>query len=375
MALLQLCHASPSQNDPYLVVLEILETLHPEEVHDVEWPTFSCDISSRYSFFVTHSKGVFFFSLDTWLPSLENELQATGTAGLPFRIDIFRNGPGTLRERILRFEQTKLSDMINFPAACLILHDSDLGYLLLTVLGGQPQAVTLDSPDLQRFEELRSDGAYGYEPERSMLAIGPARSAYQPPAAFWEPTSLTTSLDKQVPSHHKRALKDEIRLSIATLDLMTEAHRILSQETHQLGLAAADLFRRCERLQFEFRDQIKRSNEIANQVENVTGEDADEYQGNIEKKGKTALAQRLEAANTRQMELVARYEETKKKSARFGGRELSDKDQMWASEVEKLRDSIGMPKIDEDHDHEHQAGDTWRRIEEARSPNIVLLCI
>ena len=92
-----------SPKEPYLIVLEGLETLSPTDQLDLEWPTFTEDVQSRYSFFITHSKGVFFFSLEPWVQSLEQELQSSESLGAPFRMDVIKNGPGTLRERMLAF--------------------------------------------------------------------------------------------------------------------------------------------------------------------------------------------------------------------------------------------------------------------------------
>ncbi|KAI4136569.1 MAG: hypothetical protein L6R39_007725 [Caloplaca ligustica] len=74
---------------PELIPLEVLETLAPGKSSQEEWPTFSSDPFSCYSFFVTHSQGVFFFSLEPWVERLEAELQSTTTHGAqsPARYD------------------------------------------------------------------------------------------------------------------------------------------------------------------------------------------------------------------------------------------------------------------------------------------------
>ena len=372
---------SLSEN-PSFVVLEALETLDSSEIHDTEWPTFSSDVSSRYSFFINNSRSVYFFSLDPWLQTLENELQGSGI-GTQFRIDVFKSGPGTLRERLLLFKRDQISSAEIAGTACVVLQDSDLGYFLLTAVDGQPQAVMLDQPDMQTVKASDDEAESFYEEEANLLAIGPARSSYQPPPSFWQESSLTTFLATHVQSRHKKIMKDEIRLSHATLDLMTEAHRILSQETHQLGLAAADLFRRCERLQIEFREQIKRVKETADRIDQVLGEDADDYEASGDDKGKETLSERLEAARERQKALLARYEETRRKSARIGGRDLSEKEQAWVAEIDKLKTSLNGPASDEDEDEKeesqdgrqrhnryreggHQPSESWQRYRQAK---------
>ena len=342
--------------NPYLIVFEAFETLDASEVNDAEWPTFSFDASSRYSFFITNSRAVYFFSLEPWLQILENEFQGSGI-GTPFRIEVFKNGPGTLRERIFLFKRDKLYNDDIFSTACVVLQDPDLGYFLLTASEDQPQAATLDIPESQ-LKSFEIDAESLYEEEQAtLLSIGPARSAYQPSSSLWQESALTGFLDRHVPNRHLKIMKEEVRLSHATLDLMTEAHRILSRETHQLGLAAADLFRRCERLQIEFREQIKRVKETAEKIDQVLGEDADDYESSGEKMGKEALSERLEAARERQKILLARYEETRKKSTRLGGRDLSEKEQAWAAEIDQLKQSLLDPEDESEDNEEHDHPD------------------
>lgn len=358
----------PPQYDPYLVSFEVLETRKYEHLAE-EWPTFSLDAYSRYSGFITTSEGVYFFSLDPWLQSLENELQNTSNTGSAFRINILKNGPGTLREQILDFEPEDHSDQLDYATACMALQDSDLGYFLLTSVGGQPQAVTLDKPSSQLSELLEVDDDYQYESDETALAIGPARSTYQPPASLWAQSSLPSFIDRQQQRRNKRPWKDEIRLSAATLDMMTEAHLILSQETHHFGLAAADLFRRCERLQIELRNQIKRANDAAYRTDGVLGKNSDDYKitGENEEvgemKGNVALQKRLEDAMERQETLMERHQELRAKVARARGSVLSEKEELWIEEIHKLSNSVLGPTTEEDDDNDQHSA-PWMRYKE-----------
>lgn len=315
-----------------------------------DWPTFSLDFDSRYSFFVTHSQGVYFFSLDTWLHGLQSELQNISVTGSSFRIKVLRDGPGTLSEKILEFEPTIFSEQADFPTACIVLQDSDIGYFLLTSAGGQPQAATLDKPGVLISEVYTSDldeEDYNYNPEQNVVALAPLRSAYQPPESFWTQSSLPAFLDKQLKSRPKKVLKDEIRLSAVTLDLMTEAHRILSQECYQFGVAASDLFRRCERLQLELRHQISTVNDAANRIEKLLGENEDDYrvkgedeEGSRKEKGIAALERRFNDAQSRQDNLAERYRRLTRQVARSSGNILSEKEQKWFAEVTKIQDEV-----------------------------------
>ena len=148
---------------------------------------------------------------------------------------------------------------------------------------------------------------------------------------------------------------------------MTSAHRILSAETHRLGVAAADLFRRCERLQEEFRDQIRRANEVATRIEGLNGEDADDYGGRPHARGGARIDERLEAVKKRQDDLISRHELLRRRLARAGGRELCDKERAWVMEVRKLAASI--PSTAEESQDEDGApkSELLDRYDEARA--------
>ena len=361
--------------EPYLIVLEGLETLSAADQLDLEWPTFTEDVQSRYSFFITHSKGVFFFSLDPWVQSLEQELQSNENLGAPFRMDIIKNGPGTLRERMLTFSHDE--DLISDSSvpACLVLDDSDLGYFLLTHVNGEPKAAILEKPRPEPempVEDEEEEVSYERISEMDTLALrNPAREIYQAPQVFSRASALPEFLDKNVPSRHRKLMKEDVRMSTATLGLMTSAHRVISKETHLLGVAAADLFRRCERLQEELRDQISRANEVAHRTEVIVGEDADQYLGNSTGKGHAALDERLQKARDRQHELVSRHEKLREKFSK-AGEEVSEKEKLWFAEVKKTAHSVGVvmkeqtQKQEDERDGQESEPETLQRYQDVR---------
>ena len=342
---------SEPPEEPYLIVLEGLETLNPTDQLDIEWPVFTEDVQSRYSFFTTHSKGVFFFSLDPWVQSLERELRSNENLGAPFRLDIIKNGPGTLRERMLTFshEQELISN--SSVAASLVFEDSDLGYFLLAPVNGEPKAAILEilqpEPEVP-FEEDEDEESAKSMPDIDALRLrGPAREVYQAPQIFFQDSSLPGFVDQNIPSRHRKLLKEEVRMSTATLNLMTSTHRVISKETHLLGVAAADLFRRCERLQDELRDQISRTNEVAHRTEVVVGEDADQYLGNSTSKGHVTLDERLEKVRSRQGELTSRHEKLREKFSKVG-EEANEKEKLWFAEVRKTAHAVGVEMEEQD---------------------------
>ena len=294
------------------------------------------------------------------------ELQNSEKLGAPLRVDLIKNGPGTLRERVMSFDDKGDPDSNQIVSASLSFHDSDLGYFLLTAVGGRPEAVTFDEPH-GPYERpgLASDGEEEENPmpEMSLLNLGPARTVYQPSESFYADSSLPKFLEKNVHSRHKKMVKEEVRLSTVTLDLMTQAHRILSQETHRLGLAASDLFRRCQRLRDELSDQVNRANEVAQRIEKVAGEDADHYLESARRKQPPSLEERLEKVQSRQGELASRYEGLRKRFSTTGGRALSEKEQAWVSEVDKADKSLEPPPAENEGD-ETQASELWHRRKE-----------
>ena len=302
---------------------------------------------------------------------MQKEFQNVCTDGTEFRINIFRNGPGSFRERVIDLEGLGPDepDGPNRPiTACVVLEDSDLGHFLLTCSDEQPHAVVFDQPKVGSPNLFPLQDNEDYRFDQDALALGPVSSTYQPPAAFWTTSSLTTFFSKQVPQRHKKYLKEEVRLSTHTLDLMTQAHRILSQETHQLGLAAADLFRRCERLQDELRDQIKRTLDAARRIEEAVGEHDDDYDVSEGfSGGKIPIEKRLERVSAKQKELMNRHEHLRKDVAKNLVNGLSEQEEVWVTEIEKMgKLIIGDDEVDdeEEKENEHRTK-LWRRHEEA----------
>lgn len=349
--------------DLSLVPFEALDTLTNDHIHDDEWPTFSADVLSRHSFFVTHSQGVYFFSLEPWLQGLENEFQNDSIAGASFRMKVMKNGPGTLRERILKFEKNSRYNSASASTACVLFQDSDIGYFLLTSAGGQPQAALLDQPSQELLELSTLNDDYDYISEKSTLALAPTRSIYQPPVSFWRNSSLPTFINKYVPSRHKKIMNDQIRLSPATLELMTESHRILSEETQQLGIAVADLFRWCERLQDELHEQIQRANETADKVEGTIENREDHEVDEEYSKGDAGIEQRFRDTIARQQELADRHKELRRKIAKFGSKKLSEKEEQWVSEIGKMGGLLLASETKEDDDDEKPLK-PWQRYNE-----------
>ncbi|KAL8668357.1 MAG: hypothetical protein Q9168_007008 [Polycauliona sp. 1 TL-2023] len=361
-----------------LILVEALDTLDAEAISENEWPTFSHDPFSRYAFYTTHSQGVYFFSLDPWIKRLEDELQNSTTAGANFRLNMLRESSGTLRESILRFDHDRFTGTNTSANACIVLHDSDLGYFLLTSTtnDSHPHAATLDIPKSLAFkQEPLSDGddfeslnLYPDSNDNLGLTTHVARSAYEPPSTFWNQSSLLQLTSASLPAHRRRTLKDEIRLSTATLELMTSAHRLMSNETHAIKTAAADLFNRCERMVQELSTQIQRVREVNSRAEQLAlgggggdadnDDDADMDDDEDETPPATRrLGDRAQKCLDRQHHLTERIEKLKRKSGRLEGRAVGDKEREFCEEMERLEKVVCSPDQDNDAEDEDEEDD------------------
>jgi nucleoporin NUP82 len=359
-----------------LLTIEYLDTLRQEKIDvlsDLNWPTFSKDSQSSYSFFVNNGLGVSYLSTLPWVDRLEEELSSSGDAGSGFRLEVLTQGAGTLRERVLDMHNINddLGEDEEPPcSASIIIQDPSIGYFLLTSYNNEPLAVQFDHPSSEFLEEPSDLPQFTFTPDQSPVTMTP-RPSYQPARAFYSGSPLPEFFAKHAQERHRRHLKSEIRLSPATLELMTEAHRVLSQQTHLLGVAAAELFRRCERIQDEFREQIKRCREIAERTDAVTGnhedkEDSEDESKNPLRSGSQRIDQRIHDIQSRQSDLHTRYAALRRKLAHHLGEDMSEKEKAWAGEVENMGKSVLAPSSDQDF-KKRKTDQPWYRYQEARA--------
>ncbi|KAF2492926.1 hypothetical protein BU16DRAFT_620230 [Lophium mytilinum] len=321
-------------------------------------PTFTLDDSTDFAFFVTDESGVFHLSMLSWVPDLERELSGAQIEGAEFRLNGFLNLAQSAAEKIFPLSEKEHQDATHEIASCVAYDVADLGHFVLTAVHGQPLAATLDSRGIsQPFRDAAS--------EELDIPDLPLRPTYQPPAVFYHHTKLTSFMDEKVPARYKSSLTQEVRLSAATLEIMTNAHRILSHETNQLGLAASDLFSRCERLKLEFKAQILRAAQLADQIDKTTGADEDTFEDDASEDravGKTQIDDRLKEVKARQAALVSQHDRIRAKLAQTNPRKLTEKEQMWMEEVEKMSQAINKQQQQDDSDKPS----TLARVEEVR---------
>ncbi|OKL60995.1 hypothetical protein UA08_03645 [Talaromyces atroroseus] len=337
---------TPLSEPAELLLVESLDTVRENLREAHSWPTFTSDISSRYSFYLTTANNVSFISLSSWVQRLESELQSEDTSGSQFRLNVLCDGNIALREVLIQLNESDLS----FPEEprhftnSVVFTDYDLGQLLLTYRGSTPQAAEISEPQNAALASFSQSLHADLDPTTSQtlppIQQKPRRTPYQVPAVFYADEPLKSFIDEHVPHRHRPSLQEPVRLSPSTLDTIAAAHRVLAAHTGLLEKAAADLFRRCERLRGEMRDQLEGIATVSERIKGVSshiGEDGQRKEGS---RSEDALNQRLDATKQRQRDLVERYANIRTKIAKLGGRPLSEKEKGWIGEVKLLSSSV-----------------------------------
>lgn len=302
------------------------------------WPTLTASPVERYELFVTLPTGVYSLDMTPWIGNLEDELAGSSEEGASFRMGVLLDSAGTKVDQTM---QVPL-DAGSTTAAAIAILEPSLGYFILTSSSNVPHAATLDIPEKTH--------AFAPDAAPSQLEGPEPRAPYQPANEFFTPSALPALLDSINNSTASKLTRQDIKqpltFSPATLQLMTDAHRLLSSETHKLGLAAADLFRRCERMRAELQEQVRKVNDIAGRIDNVTGDadyadsDPDDEEGPNRALGKDRIDERMQLSQERSHALNERVEALRRKMALLGGKQLSAKESAFAREVEKLQSAI-----------------------------------
>jgi hypothetical protein len=106
-----------------------------------------------------------------------------------------------------------------------------------------------------------------------------------------------------------------------------------------LEQAAAELFRRCDRLREEMGDQVRQMAELSERIQrnDLSAEDDDRDRN-------SRCENRITKARDRQRSLSERYELLRRKvgHATAGGRELTNKEKAWISEITSLGENFGV---------------------------------
>lgn len=355
---------------PSLLAFQAIDTMSPVEVSEDCWPVFSHDVMSRYNFYVTHHAGITFVSLTSWVFRLESELLADHEAGTDFRIGLLVNSQST-RDRIYAQPSADVSVAL---AACVAIRDPDLGYFLLSATPYEPIALTFDTPEIDLAPIRQESPIREREVSMAPLDFYEPRPVYNPPHVFDEGSVLPALLERLRTSRHKTVVNQEVRLSPLTLQIFTDAHKVLSDETYKLGVAAAEVFRRCELLQSELHQQVRKANEVKGKIDTINGVDRNNEAENV------MYDRRIAEARDRQERLTNRVDNLRKIVGKATTRDLSTKERAFVDEVKNLEANVlgSLPSSSpssssptttgggQESSAAQQSKQLWKRLEEVK---------
>ncbi|KAK4502958.1 hypothetical protein PRZ48_006385 [Zasmidium cellare] len=307
------------------------------------WSTFTTSPTDRYELFSTQSSGVFSISFRPWIESLESELSAPGNdvEGIGFRLDVLMDSLSTLVDTPIVLEGTAAA-----PTAAIAILDetvTDTGYIVLTKTAkNKPVATLLDIP---------SPAAHPYAPDSfgptEGLPAPESRAPYQPDDVFFQQLAFPAVLEgwrRESATGGAADIRGQVRFSTYTLQKFTEAHRVFSSETHAIGLATGELFRRCERLMSELKAQVEKTKDLSNRVNSVTGEDEfpEQAEGAPElvRGGRVKIENRIQASKDKTQDIAQRVQALQKKMRGLGAQELTRREKAFAEEVATISQSI-----------------------------------
>lgn len=344
----------PSSDAKELTLIDTFALDISSADHVVNWPTFTVDVVHNYSIFFTSANKIYSLSLNDWITRLAAEVTETelDDPGLKTRLETTASSEVCITNKILETPDQS-SASLSAPA---IIDDTGLGYLLLASTPNTPYAVSFDqahlrastigpsSPELTAVSSSRLNGHVTEQRANDDIEALPSRSPYAPAGVFYanhlQPLEY---LRQRLPPTLKRALVEKpMRLSPAMLEIMTAAHRTVSVQTSETEKAAAELFRRCERLREELGDQVKQMTELAQRLQHIQpGCEEDE---NGQAKAAKSHQDRITEAVEKQAKLVARYEAMRRTVGRLSGknRELSSKESAWIDEIDVLGAAVGL---------------------------------
>ncbi|CAK7264510.1 hypothetical protein SEPCBS119000_001026 [Sporothrix epigloea] len=356
-----------------LPTFQVVDVVRNTEKRTGGWCTFSPDVSSHYSFFVTHPGGITNVSLASWAFRLEQELQESTDAGADFRVRQLVTGENISRQRVYTHNRDEVL------ATCSTLLDPDLGFFLLSATEYAPIAICFEAPESEggdfgfgadsgptmggqsvntsgaAFRASTTGGARTAAEEaedKAVLALDfwKARPAFEIPPELWSSSELSQAKSMLFSSRFQILQHQEVRLSPATLAIFTNAHKIVGNETSRLNYAVAQMFTKLEDLPLHLREQVDSTYALKRRIDMIAGEDqADDHRGNNAPPltDNVRLRQRLQRAQERHKELAARMESLRRTYNNASARPLSDKERVWAQEVQALEASLGQQPGDE----------------------------
>ena len=335
----------PDHETHSLLTLETVELYPGGKYSSNTVPSFTPDIISSHSVFITHGTGVSYLSLTRWSERLQQELEQSAEEGSALRYTILLSSPKPLLEHLIQFPDTTLHQPRPLIAAAAVLQDSDVGYLLLTTASHQPFAATLDlaqrAPSAGPTIKPDPDATPPPLPPLSApeLSLSAPRDPYQPAAIFFDaalPRSLTSLLER-TPAHERPLHAARLRLSEASLALLVGAHRAAAAASGAVADAASDLFRRADAATRELRLQVRLVDAAAAKVDALAGDYDGEGEG---VPGARRVAERLRRARERQGAVAGRVRRLAGGRS-VGGRVVGEKEAAFGEEVRRVAERVG----------------------------------
>ena len=339
-----------------LLLFETVDLARSEDDDD-GYPTFTTSPADRYELFATHPTGVASLNFRPWIGMLEDELATPGDSGAGFRLNVVLESTKTRVETPVDTEEEATSTL----DTAIAIFDHAHGYLVLTAADYTPFATILDTPSAAYAHPYAPDDL----PSTTLALPEPEpRAPYRPAAEFSQPSRLPQLIHQATQQRQMAPGTDmnaPVRFNAETLKIFTEAHRIMSETTYHIGSAAADLFRRCERMRSELQEQVRKVAEVAAKVDAVTGADepdAGDEDGEV-MVGKERIEHRIEVSREKGVQLNERAERLRRKVGRLRGKDMSAREAAFAQEVERLAKTI-LPSSERDDDQnvDHDATDS-----------------
>lgn len=340
----------PSTDATPLTLVNTWAAKEQTSASNANWPVFTPDCVHSYSLFLTTATNVYSFAMAGWVTQLGFEFAGHEPvdAGLRTRLETRVQGQIAMNDKII--EVTERTEILSAPT---IIDDESLGNLLLSPTLSGSYGVIFDrdyhgaltlTPSTTEFttsqSHLSSQLAKITEPTVDPI---PIREPYKPARVFYENQQIAfDTFRKHLPPHLRKTLTESpMRLSPATLELMTFTHRVVGTQSSHLEKAAAELFRRCERLQNELAVQVQQMTELAQQLQRLSM-----ATGRSKEPGEQTKTpeERMRLAQEKQKALVARYEVLRRKVGRVGSanRNLTTKEVAWIQEIDGLGKNVGV---------------------------------
>jgi nucleoporin NUP82 len=148
--------------------------------------------------------------------------------------------------------------------------------------------------------------------------------------------------------------------------ILSDAHKVLSEDVLRLQDVASDLFLRCERLRVDFQDQVWRAAQLISSIDSVTGSDEAPSANESEVYGAAKIEERLDKVKAKQKEITARYEAIRRKMATIGGADLSEKEAAFVGELQTMDSSLDRSAQTLSDDLDGSEVPAWQRLDKIK---------